>query len=217
MLTIFAVLNLLNLLILEKKEIQEQRMKGYFVQATKELLKGEGLRSISVRNIADRAGYSYATLYNYFKDIKDLIFECVKDFQNECEEYVKQETKKFPKGHEKIKGITIAYMRFFIQYPGIFELFYLEKMSSIVNKQPTSEMICTFLERLCEEEWKSSIKQNLVTPVDAAITKNELSYISSGMLLHYLNRQFPSSYKEFIATMEIQITNALDKVMPLKK
>ena len=53
---------------MEKKEIQEQRMRGYFIQATKEIIKGEGIKSVSVRNIADRAGYSYATLYNYFKD-----------------------------------------------------------------------------------------------------------------------------------------------------
>ena len=55
-------------------------MRGYFIQAAKEILKGEGLESMSVRNIADQAGYSYATLYNYFKDVKDLILECIKDF-----------------------------------------------------------------------------------------------------------------------------------------
>jgi len=102
------------------KEIQEQRMKNYFIQATKEILKGEGLKCISVRNVADRAGYSYATLYNYFKDIKDLIFECVVDFQQECEEFVKAESKKSSAGKEKIKAVTTAYIKYFIQYPGIF-------------------------------------------------------------------------------------------------
>ena len=41
---------------MQKKEIQEQRIKGYFIEAAKEMLKGEGLKSISVRNIAERAG-----------------------------------------------------------------------------------------------------------------------------------------------------------------
>ena len=53
---------------MERKKIQEERIRGYFIQATKEILKGEGLSALSVRNIADRAGYSYATLYNYFKE-----------------------------------------------------------------------------------------------------------------------------------------------------
>jgi AcrR family transcriptional regulator len=202
---------------MEKKEIQEQRTKGYFVQATKELLKGEGLKSISVRNIAERAGYSYATLYNYFKDVKDLIFECVKDFQDECEAYVKQETKICMNGPEKIKGITKAYVKFFVQYPGIFELFYLERMSSIESKQHTSELICSFPDRLCEQEWNACIKQKLLTTEDAEIIKTELNYLVSGLLLHYLNRRIPSSYNEFIKTMELQITNVLNKIPPQGK
>ncbi|MBN2263533.1 MAG: TetR/AcrR family transcriptional regulator, partial [Prolixibacteraceae bacterium] len=66
---------------MKNKQIQEERMKGYFVQAAKDILKSEGIKAISVRNIADRAGYSYTTLYNYFKDVNDLVFECVNDFQ----------------------------------------------------------------------------------------------------------------------------------------
>jgi AcrR family transcriptional regulator len=105
---------------MSNKEIQEQRMRGYFIQATKEILRGEGLRNVSVRNIAERAGYSYATLYNYFKDIKDLIFECVKDFQAECEDHVRRETKNSARGKEKIEAIVKAYVKYFVQYPGIF-------------------------------------------------------------------------------------------------
>jgi DNA-binding transcriptional regulator YbjK len=64
-----------------RKQIQEQRMKSYFIQAAKDMLKGEGLKSLSVRSVADRAGYSFATLYNYFKDLNELIFVCVKIFR----------------------------------------------------------------------------------------------------------------------------------------
>ena len=60
---------------MEKKEIQEQRMRQYFIDAAKEIIKGEGLKCISTRNVSDRAGYSYATMYNYFKNINDLIYE----------------------------------------------------------------------------------------------------------------------------------------------
>ena len=82
---------------MDKKEIQERRMKGYFIDATKELLKGEGLSAVSVRSVADKAGYSYATLYNYFKDLNDLIFECVRDFQTEWECFFSIRTDSNPK------------------------------------------------------------------------------------------------------------------------
>ena len=181
-----------------KKEIQEQRMKNYFVQGAKEILKGEGLRGISVRNVAERAGYSYATLYNYFKDIKDLIFECVKDFQEEGEEFVNAEVSESIHGIEKIKSITKAYMKFFIQYPGIFELFYVERTINLANKQPTIELINTFLDRLCNEEWEYSIKNKLIKRKNADEMKNKLRYVVPGILLLYLTRNYPATYKEYI-------------------
>ena len=116
---------------MNKREVQSQRIRGYFIQATKDILRGEGLRGISVRNISDQAGYSYATLYNYFSDIKELIFICVKDFQEECKELVQQETMQMEQGIPRIKQTINGFIKYFIQYPGIFELFYLEGLSDL--------------------------------------------------------------------------------------
>ena len=101
---------------LAKNKVQEERMKGYFVQAAQEILKGEGLKVASVRNIAEKAGYSYATVYNYFSDSKDLIFECIKVFQEECEWFVRKETVHSPRGLDRIEDLIIAYVKYFIQY-----------------------------------------------------------------------------------------------------
>ena len=195
---------------MEKKQIQEQRIKSYFIQATKEILKGEGLKCISVRNIADKAGYSYATLYNYFKDVQELIFECVKDFQDECEEIVGIETEKIPEGKDKIKAITKSYIKFFVQYPGIFDLFFLEKISDIGSKQPTIELIRTFLDRLCLDEWDYCVSQKLFTFEEAELVKIEINYVVTGLLLFYNNRIYPDSYKKFIDITDIQLNRILE-------
>lgn len=191
------------------KEIQEQRMKGYFIQATKEILKGEGLKSISVRNIADRTGYSYATLYNYFKDVRDLIFECVLDFQEECETFVKVETEFLPRGIEKINGISKAYVKYFIQYPGTFELFFLEKTNDLANKQPTIKMIASFLDKLTNAEWEFCISEKIIDLKDATVKRNTLNFTVLGMLLLYLNRKQPETYKEFSDELETQLNTIL--------
>ncbi|MDP4292271.1 MAG: TetR/AcrR family transcriptional regulator [Bacteroidota bacterium] len=195
---------------MQNKEIQEQRIKGYFLEAAKEMLKGEGLKSINVRSIAERAGYSYTTLYHYFKDLNELIFLCVKDFQDECEQFVKEEVKKEPRGTEKIKAITKAYIQYFTQYPGIFELCFIEKISNIGSKQPTTELIATFPDRLCSEEWKYCIDKNIITKEKVDIFTKQLRFTVTGMLLLYLNRMQPADYKEFIDTVEIQINQILN-------
>ena len=194
---------------MKRKQIQEQRIKNYFIQATKDLLKGEGLRTVSVRNIADRAGYSYATLYNYFKDVKDLVFECVKDFQEECEEMIITETKNSSQGLEKIKAITKSYIKYFVQYPGIFELFYTEKVTELQNKQQTVEMINTFLDKLTNDEWNYCITNNIVSMNEAMLKRSQLKYLVTGLLLLYISRRHPSSYQDFMNDVESQLNSVL--------
>lgn len=196
---------------MNKKEIQEQRMKGYFIQATKEILKGEGLRAVSVRNIADQAGYSYATLYNYFKDVKVLIFECVVDFQEECETFVQSQVKGTPRGVKRIKAIVRTYIKYFIQYPGIFDLFFLEGMSDISSKPSTSKMIYTFLNRMCEAEWKIILENGTMKSDDVDQLKEQIQLTVTGLLLFYLNRRYPANYEEFQKMTERQLTQILGK------
>lgn len=193
------------------KEIQQQRMRGYFIQAAKEMLKGEGLKSISTRKIASQAGYSYATLYNYFKDIKDLIFECVKDFQDEAAVFVQTESKAARPGIEKIKAMIKAYIKYFVQYPGTFELFFLERMSEMGSKQKTSELIYTFLDRLLEQDWNYCIENKILEVNKAANLKDEIRYVVSGLLLFYINRRQPASYTEFETVTNRQLNHIFDR------
>jgi AcrR family transcriptional regulator len=202
---------------MDNESISEERMRNIFIQAAKELLKGEGLKSINARNIADKAGYSYSTFKNYFKDLKDLVFECIKGFQDECEEYVSSETKKVPRGIEKIKAISKAYAKYLIEYPSVFELFYIEKMSDIEGKHLVSDRICNFSDTLCAEEWKYCVKEELVSPGQANSMRSILKYQIPGLLLIYLNRRNPIEYSEFITILDRQFDKILLTESILKK
>jgi len=210
MLSIFAVLKLLTILIMERKEIQEQRMRNYFIEATRELLKGEGLNSVNVRAIAEKAGYSYATLYNYFRDVKELIFICVKDFQTEAEAFVNERTKEVQPGKESIKATATAFLDYFVQYPGIFELFYLERMSDLSGKQPIAGLIYSFLDRLTEADWEILIEQKIYSKQEAEVRTGVLRSAVTGLLVMYLNRLHPGTYPEFRSEVEQEIAFILD-------
>lgn len=184
-------------------------MRSYFIESAKNLLKGEGLRSISVRHVAGHAGYSYATLYNYFKDLNELIFVCVGDFQKEAEEFVARKTDGVPAGRERIKAISTAYAEYFTEYPGVFELFFLEKMGNMGNKGEMAELIYTFLDRLCGDDWDACIKSGEYTPDEVAKMKDRLRFTLAGMLLYYENRMHPSTYEQFIAGVREQIDGIL--------
>ncbi len=195
---------------MKNKEIQEQRMKGYFIQATKEILRSEGLKALSVRNIADRAGYSYTTMYGYFKDINDLVFLCVHDFFEECLQSVKDKTKKSERGIAGLKASAKAYSDYFIQYPGVFDLFFIEKMAETSNKKSAVDTINLSLDKVCEDEWNYCISQGIIKAEDAEKMKEQMRYAVYGLLLLYLNRRIPASYTAFINLLNSQLDAILN-------
>lgn len=190
---------------MKNKEIQEQRMRGYFIQATKNILKGEGLKSISVRNIADQAGYSYATLYNYFKDVNELIFLCVNDFQEECKSFVADQTRQTPEGLDKLKAAVMAYISYFVEYPGIFDLFYVAQVGDFGNKQSTIDVISRSLDDVCDSAWNDCVSRNQFPEEHVESSKNQLKYTVIGLLVYYLNRRTPDSYADFMKHANGQI------------
>jgi len=195
---------------MKNKEIQEKRMKGYFIQATKEILKGEGIQSLSVRNIANRAGYSYATLYNYFKDVNELLFYCIQDFQEECQQFVEKNTSKKTKGIEHLSATVLAYIHYFMEYPGIFDLFYIVKMDGIHTKASIITIINASLENVCKLDWDYCESKNIINKDEIESLKAQLKYTTIGLLVFYLNRTEPVTYLEFIEKSKTQINNILN-------
>lgn len=194
---------------MSNKLLKEKRIRGYFIEAAKMILRGEGIDSMSVRNIADKAGFSYATLYNYFKDVNDVINECIKDFAEECKEYVERKTKNLPDGPEKLKAIIKSYAGYFLEYPSIFDIFFLEKISKIEKKKETTRLIVNLLENLCEPQWRYLVEHEYIASHNADKAKSILRYQIPGLLLFFLNRNNPDSPREFYSLID----NQLDKLI----
>lgn len=49
-------------------------MWTYFIDATEELIRTEGYQQITIRKVAEKAGYNSATIYNYFGELSHLLF-----------------------------------------------------------------------------------------------------------------------------------------------
>lgn len=187
------------------KELQESRMRGYFIEATREILKGEGLKALNVRAVAERAGYSYATLYNYFKDLNELVFICVNDFMLECESFVDDQTRQQQPGRQRLKQRMMAFIRYFTQYPGIFELFFIERMNSINSQHPTAAAIYHFTDRITDADLSVVVNEGKADDETAEAIRLSLRNAATGMLLFYIHRMQPGGYKDFIDSAERQL------------
>ncbi|NLE02324.1 MAG: TetR/AcrR family transcriptional regulator [Fibrobacter sp.] len=179
---------------MDKKQIQEERIKNFFLSAAKELIRAEGIEVVSARNVAERAGYSYATLYNYFKDIRDLIFSCAQDFMDECRGYIFENIPPEQDSAERLNSITICYTRFFVQYPGIFELLYQQKVSTISTPDSKTGIIYSFFDSLTNDSWQEYFRKKQMNLKQAETIRKNHKLAIHGLLLFYLNRRMGSDY-----------------------
>lgn len=197
----------------ERKQLQDDRMRRYFIEAACEIIKGEGIAAVSVRNIAERAGYSYATLYNYFSDIKELILYCVADFQRECTEMVTMQCAKVPAGKEGIVRRLISYVNYFVQYPGVFELSYTERYSGRDFVQETIDLIYSFPERVCHQDWELLVQEGVFTEERTLELQAHIRALVTGLLVLYTLRRRPMESGVFIQQVERQLRSVLGGVV----
>jgi len=207
------MINIVNNLLLEAlmKAIQEERMRGYFLEAAKELIRAEGIAVVSARNVAERAGYSYATLYNYFKDVRDLIFSCTEDFMKECVEFVSHEAKGTP-GKERLVKKTKGYVKFFLQHFGIFTLLYQLPPSSISTKNSRVAGIHTFFDTIIEEDWTAVCGVSSMDPKKLKRIREHFKYSIHGLLLFYLNGRKEMEFKSFLEEVTSIVESFVDLI-----
>jgi len=108
-----------------RKEMQEKRKRGYFLEAAKKVVREEGVSELTVKKVADLAGYAPATLYNYFTDVNELLFHTAVAFFGECKEYVLKNAESAKDPKERIIGLATAYSCYFLENPKVYHLAFL--------------------------------------------------------------------------------------------
>jgi AcrR family transcriptional regulator len=68
------------------------RMKRFFIEITQKVIQKGGIENVTIRKVAKEAGYNSATIYNYFKDLDQLLlyasFKFLKLYTKELAETV---------------------------------------------------------------------------------------------------------------------------------
>ncbi len=110
-------------------DLKVQRAKRYFIEATKQIIISEGVEFVSARKIADGAGYSYATIYNYFKDLDELLCETKASMVLDVANHLHNTMNIAPQSVDDVERLLAAYIRYHLDHPHIFRFFYFYRLS----------------------------------------------------------------------------------------
>lgn len=110
--------------ISERKERDKQEMRRKIIEAAATMFLDEGYDRTSIRNIADKIEYSPATIYLYYKDKDELLYEVQKEYFTKLhEEFVHHCTAEDP--FEKLRQICKTYVRFGVDNPQYYDLMFI--------------------------------------------------------------------------------------------
>lgn len=175
---------------MDNKKIQAERKRSYFIEATKSLIEENGVEGLTVKKIAQRAGYATGTLYNYFDNLNVLLFNCILDYFEELYNELSNIQVVNDDYQNYLLTLMAVYTDYFTQKPEIYYLIYLKNLGPIeaVNDGKTFRpKISSLLKNALIDYYKSN---------DVSITKKELEIIGSlitnslhGNLLFYINKK----------------------------
>ncbi|MBM7614203.1 AcrR family transcriptional regulator [Alkaliphilus hydrothermalis] len=195
---------------MDKKEIQRQRMMTYFIDAAKEILREEGVKGLSARKVGDRAGYSYATIYNYFKDLNELLVYCTFDYLEDCYQYLTKYKKDSLNAKEQLMVYTIAYFKYFAENPDTFQLVFVEEIGNPPEELLQNRSIPS-VAKLLGESIMECAKAGYISE-DAVDTLGELIASSvHGKLLFYINRRTTEEEEDIIKLIRSEVEFLIKK------
>lgn len=191
---------------MSRKEIQEKRKRGYFIEAAKKIIREEGTQNLTVKKVADLAGFAPGTLYNYFSNLNALYAYCVDDFWNECKIQVERSVKNIEDPNEKIIVSSKAYVNYFIDNQNIFKLIFLEDLKNVpedikekVFNPEVVKLLGEYLKQLTEEQKAVEKLGNIVA-----------NYIH-GILLFFIMDRADESREEINTLLEENINYILER------
>ncbi|HKG22171.1 MAG TPA: TetR/AcrR family transcriptional regulator [Blastocatellia bacterium] len=118
----------------ERRERQKESLRQEILDAARDLFVNEGYENVSMRRIADKIEYSPTTIYLYFQDKSELLF-------NICEETfarLSDRLEEITRGDDPIqclkKGLD-AYVQFGLQYPNHYRVTFINHPTHSVDKE----------------------------------------------------------------------------------
>jgi AcrR family transcriptional regulator len=110
--------------ITERKEREKQEMRQNIIDAAISMFAEEGYDKTSIRRIADKIEYSPATIYLYYKDKDELLYDVQKVvFDQLLAAFKKDVTAKKP--FERLKQISYSYVDFGRRHPELYDLMFI--------------------------------------------------------------------------------------------
>lgn len=108
----------------ERKEKEKLEMQRLILDTAKKLFLEQGFEKVTLRSIAEKIEYSPATIYLYFKDKDEILFQLHEDGFNEL--YKRQQSiSGITNPLERLRRHAQIYLQFAVENPEYYDLMFI--------------------------------------------------------------------------------------------
>lgn len=196
----------------EKKMIQRNRVKKYFLEASIAIIKEEGLENLTTKKIGDRAGYSYATIYNYFENFNELICISMIQMAHECADHITANLK-----GDNILEVCSNFSDLLVEYNATNTNIYYPFLSTTIdysyfdNDQATHFMHPAY--QIILKEIKSSTEFSNINEDEILVLMDIMTAIFHSALHFYIILNNPKTVEELKKIVRTQLQFMLQRYL----
>lgn len=122
----------------ERREHQKAELRQHILTAAAELFLEQGYEHFSLRQVAERIGYTATTIYLYFQNKDDLLFEVVYDGWRRFSEEFLAAAQRGSDPVERLQSMGRCYVRFALDNPAVYDLMFVRRTDFLVHENPHS-------------------------------------------------------------------------------
>lgn len=104
----------------KEMSLKKKRVMIYFIESARQVMLSGGIEALSIRRIAEVAGYNSATLYNYFEDLNHLMLYASMSYLRDYVAALNENITPQMSSLETYRTIYETFDRFAFQSPEIF-------------------------------------------------------------------------------------------------
>lgn len=123
----------------ERREQQKQELRATILTAAADLFVEQGYERFSVRQLAERIGYSATTIYLYFQNKDDLLFQVVYEGFQIFSAQLLAALDSTDDLLERLRAVCRAYVDFGLANPAYYQMMFIERTDFLQHERPHGE------------------------------------------------------------------------------
>lgn len=165
----------------DKRSVKVERVKSFFIDATKQIILSEGVQNVSIRKVAERAGYTFTTIYNYFKDLNELLQETKTAMISDVMAHMQKVSPLKINEVEDVKRINKQYIEYYLDRPNVFRFFYSYRLNPA---EQTQTKMLDFSDSYVET-YKCFVAKGIIKEEEILVIAKTIIYALHGLLALY--------------------------------